>query len=556
MEENKLRSTDENIMTGGTCIIVIELSEDDSFFDQKKDLLQSKGFDIREKIEIEGSSSSDQIAISLEKMLQIARIINLDEIELYFGENECSSVEFWSARNEVEALNSVLSLVKSSISGKTCLDKNPLQALQDAIIYRIGKLVEKRKLEISFDRTYKCNKEKCLLEWGEQNGAKTRLEIACIEGAGRGAIATEDLKVGEIALEIPLSIIISEDLICNSDVHHLLEQIDGISTETMLLLWSMKERHNCNSKFKIYFDTLPKEFNTGLSFGVDAIMALDGTLLLEEIIQAKEHLRSQYDELIPALCNNHPDVFPPELYRWEQFIWACELWYSNSMKVMFADGKLRTCLVPVAGFLNHSLHPHVVHYGKVDPRTSTLKFPLSRPCCVGEQLCLSYGNFSSSHLITFYGFLPEGDNPYDVIPLDIDADEAGRIEDCPQSGWTAHMVRGTWLSNNHNIFHYGLPPPLLDYLREARSPTHNKKDTQPNLEIEMEVLQDLHATFSDMMENLGDTDLVDRENTRWDVFLAVQYKNLQRKIVSSVLTACDTGIKLVQNELSKCIAVE
>lgn len=32
-----------------------------------------------------------------------------------------------------------------------------------------------------------------------------------------------------------------------------------------------------------------------------------------------------------------------------------------------------------------------------------------------------------------------------------------------------HMVRGTWLSNNHEIFHYGLPPPLLDHLRSAWS---------------------------------------------------------------------------------------
>lgn len=111
-------------------------------------------------------------------------------------------------------------------------------------------------------------------------------------------------------------------------------------------------------------------------------MALDETSLLEEIVQAKEvstsnihllgvmnieyiyrrtyekflqHLRNQYDELIPFLSNNHPDVFPPEFYTWEQFLWACELWYSNSMKVLFNDGKLKTCLVPVAGFLNHSV---------------------------------------------------------------------------------------------------------------------------------------------------------------------------------------------------------
>lgn len=73
------------------------------------------------------------------------------------------------------------------------------------------------------------------------------------------------------------------------------------------------------------------------------------------IFLCSQHLRIQYDELVPALCNKYPDVFPPELYTWEQFLWACELWYSNSMKVMFPDGKLRTCLIPFAGFLNHSV---------------------------------------------------------------------------------------------------------------------------------------------------------------------------------------------------------
>ena len=68
-----------------------------------------------------------------------------------------------------------------------------------------------------------------------------------------------------------------------------------------------------------------------------------------------QHLQAQYDQLVPSLCNEHPDIFPPELYTWEQFLWACELWYSNGMKIMFPDGELRTCLVPVAGFLNHSV---------------------------------------------------------------------------------------------------------------------------------------------------------------------------------------------------------
>jgi hypothetical protein len=83
-------------------------------------------------------------------------------------------------------------------------------------------------------------------------------------------------------------------------------------------------------------------------------MELDGTLLLDEIMQAKELLRERYDELIPLL-SNHREVFPPELYTWEHYLWACELYYSNSMQIKFPDGKLKTCLIPVAGFLNHSV---------------------------------------------------------------------------------------------------------------------------------------------------------------------------------------------------------
>lgn len=34
-----------------------------------------------------------------------------------------------------------------------------------------------------------------------------------MEGAGRGAIAADDQKVGETALEIPMSLIVSEELV-------------------------------------------------------------------------------------------------------------------------------------------------------------------------------------------------------------------------------------------------------------------------------------------------------------------------------------------------------
>ncbi|XP_057463389.1 uncharacterized protein LOC130753520 isoform X2 [Actinidia eriantha] len=572
MDDDKLHLSNKTV-ENDEYLLVLKPSEEDPLFEIKKKLLEDKGFEPQGHVVLKSSTSCpDWPTKIMEILLERAKIICSDEIELYFGGVDTnSSGVLYNPRIELEALHSILSLIDKTLSSGNHALTSILQDLRDVCIDMIKELGGKIRLETRIVTDFSCDNERCLLQWGESSGVQRKLEpihiegekanvqyvffflkkICCIidgidvEGAGRGAIATEDLKVGDIALEIPVSVIISEELVHKSDMFPILKKIDGISSETMLLLWSMKEKHNRYSKFKFFFDALPEVFNTGLSFGINAIMALDGTLLLDEIVQAKEHLRNQYDELFPPLCNDHPDIFPAELYTWEQFLWACGLWYSNGMKIMFTDGQLQTCLVPIAGFLNHSLCPHILHYGRVDSATNSLKFPLSRPCNLGEECYLSYGKFSSSHLVTFYGFLPQGENPYDVISLDIDSNEAVCFEDgCHMSSWTNHMVRGTWLSKNHELFHYGLPSPLLDHFRRACSPVI-QTDVH-NLETELKILEDLCSTFEDMLETLGEINPDD--STTWDVKLAVRFKDLQRKIVSSIVTSCYSGRRLVEYE--------
>ena len=103
----------------------------------------------------------------------------------------------------------------------------------------------------------------------------------------------------------------------------------------------------------------------------------------------------------------------------------------------------------------------------------------------------------------------------------------------------------------------------------------------------MEVLQQLRGDFDSVMDGLGDSDLDDRstnlpwsfvtffffqaaenfhlsntgviiqkcrDNTGWDVRLAVEYKDTQRRIVSSILTSCYSGLRLVEDAWCKCIA--
>ncbi|CAI9098515.1 OLC1v1035179C1 [Oldenlandia corymbosa var. corymbosa] len=473
MEADKELTGLSNAETKSSILFLPELFEDDPFFQKKKKLLEDLSLDGQEIMSLKSSSSPSQWKDILDIMLKRARIINLNEIELYFAGADVYN--FVSPRNELEALHSVIGLVESSMSSDKHEVESLLGLMHKAAFDLIHQLGEKVGEETRVVRESSCEKENSLMQWGKSNGVNTKLEITYVEGAGRGAIATENLKVGDIAMEIPLSLLICDKDVIESDMFPILKKIDGIESETMLLLWSMKEKHNLHSKYKLYFESLPEAFNTGLSFGVSAIMGLDGTILLEEIVQAKEHLRTQYEQLFPAICESHPDIFPAELYTWEQFLWACELWYSNSMKIMFDDGKLRTCLVPIAGFLNHSTCPHILHYGKTDPVTKSVKFPLSRPCNAGDQCFLSYGNFSSSHLLTFYGFMPKQENPYDVIPLDFDIATDEDCVDGEPCEWGTHMVRGTWFSKNNGIFNYGLPPPLLDHLRRARGSTSKAK---------------------------------------------------------------------------------
>lgn len=49
-----------------------------------QNLLQKKGFDTKQQIRITSSSHGDSIRASLNEMLLIMRIINLDEVICYF----------------------------------------------------------------------------------------------------------------------------------------------------------------------------------------------------------------------------------------------------------------------------------------------------------------------------------------------------------------------------------------------------------------------------------------------------------------------------------------
>lgn len=537
----------------GVLLLLPEPHKDDPLVDKKKEILSERSIDLVFHLhETNILSLKTKESTLLEDMIRAARILQFDETEWYFIEDEDFGP--FSPRNELEALNFIHSITCDLLHSASSEDAELLQALQDEVVDKITCFANEHA-ENTVGVRCTGQAEMQLFYWAIKQGVKSKLNIAEFEGLGRGAMATMNLNVGDVAVEIPQSLIICEDTALRSDMRKVLEKIVGLASETITLLWSMRERHNVHSEFMPYFAALPKSFNTGLSFGIDALTALEGTLLLEEIIQAKEHLRAQYESLCSTLFASNPEIFSPEFYTWDQFLWACELWYSNSMKVAFPDGKLKTCLVPVAGLLNHSLYPHVMRYSRIDTKTESLKLYVSRPCKSGQQCYLSYGPLPSSNLITFYGFLMKGDNPYDTIPIELELPQQLDLnnQSLDKGCQISHMVRGTWLSKSQ-LNRYGLPSRLLAALRTAFLEEDDLQllPSNPRLSIvskenEAAVLEAILSILKPMLDSMDETNEFSSEDCSWGVNLAMQFKDGQRRLITSICESCSSGLQVLDS---------
>lgn len=99
--------------------------------------------------------------------------------EMYFGENdEGTPVDFYSPRNEVETFDSIISLLDLSLSSCTPAQFSVLQELRKAVIHMIHEYGNVHSM-VAKTLENSCEKGNCLLEWGESNGVRTSLKIAC-----------------------------------------------------------------------------------------------------------------------------------------------------------------------------------------------------------------------------------------------------------------------------------------------------------------------------------------------------------------------------------------
>lgn len=96
------------------------------------------------------------------------------QVELYFGDFNTPSGSY-STRNEVEALNLILSLASQRQEEQL----NAWKELQTTIIDKIRELSNQTKMDAKIDENYNCELENNLVKWGQSDGSRINLEIAC-----------------------------------------------------------------------------------------------------------------------------------------------------------------------------------------------------------------------------------------------------------------------------------------------------------------------------------------------------------------------------------------
>lgn len=167
-------------------------------------------------------------------------------------------------------------------------------------------------------------------------------------GGLRGATVTQAVEAGDTVLRVPGHLLIHEGVARASPLGKALAAgMTDLDADTLNVLWTIHEAHSPTSERKPFWDSLPRRLGTALSWPPPALAALAGTLAHEEALQARSHLRDAYDALFPMLSIALPSLFPADMFTWDSYLWAVEVWYSNAVQVR------PTCAV-VARFLCHT----------------------------------------------------------------------------------------------------------------------------------------------------------------------------------------------------------
>ena len=232
-------------------------------------------------------------------------------------------------------------------------------------------------------------------------------------GTGRGLACAHALAAGDVALKLPLRLLLT----CETLHPQLATALDEatrrsgsemLREEIALSLVLLTETAQTSSCWGQYSPLLPERPPGALLWGRERTAAMRTTDLPADVAAVRAALRSTHRRLLPTLRRG--DLFPAAASGWRRFLWAYAIVTSRSMVLEPTDGlPRRTALVPLADMLNHSTRAQLAWPAvERDGDEQWLVFRTIGTVAAGQEVFMYYGQLTALQTLQHYGFVEEG----------------------------------------------------------------------------------------------------------------------------------------------------
>lgn len=298
-------------------------------------------------------------------------------------------------------------------------------------------------------------KTEAFLSWLTARGLVLSPKIAIhdyrAQSQGRGVIALDDIKSGEVLFSMPRTAVLAVDTVDIQKTPRIAkffqetEQVRELDTWMSLILYMMirgpgkgsADEIDQENEFKPYFDVLPNNFTTLMFWDpVEASQLLKGSTVVERI--GKTDAEEGYNELLLPIFEQYPEFFENVDTSLETFHRMGSLIMSYSFDVD-KRGKTGTkehgkegqeeeeddeedeeeestvkAMVPLADILN--AHTRLCN-ANLFHEENLLEMRAIKDIPKGEQVYNTYGDLPNSDLLRRYGYVETGGNAFDVTEI-------------------------------------------------------------------------------------------------------------------------------------------
>ncbi|BDA46746.1 Actin-histidine N-methyltransferase [Coccomyxa sp. Obi] len=188
-----------------------------------------------------------------------------------------------------------------------------------------------------------------LSAWIEQRGLPLRkLHVRPEEVEGElSLVVSQPTKKGQPLVAVPSSAWLTQQDVRTSSIGPLVKDLDAW---LQIALFLLHERSQPDAAWQGFLDSIPAQPDVPLFWSEEELAQLEGTQLLSSVQGYRQFFEAKFAELEEQLFMPHPDVFPPEVYALDGFLWAVATVRSRVHSPL--DGE-DVALVPLADLVRH-----------------------------------------------------------------------------------------------------------------------------------------------------------------------------------------------------------